>query len=146
MDELDRQLLRLLQLDGRASFRELADSVTLSPNAVAERVRKLRTSGVISGIHAHVDPAATGRGMRAYLDVFLAAGVQGADFEAMALAIDGVMEVAHVTGRADYVMAVAVRDAADLDRLLGELKADRQVAATESRIVLRRAGSTIPLP
>ncbi|MDG4770318.1 MULTISPECIES: Lrp/AsnC family transcriptional regulator [Micromonosporaceae] len=55
MDEMDWALLRELQADARLSFSELSRRVHLSPPAVAERVRRLEESGVVSGYHAHVD-------------------------------------------------------------------------------------------
>ncbi|WP_092383356.1 Lrp/AsnC family transcriptional regulator [Micromonospora phaseoli] len=61
MDEMDWALLRELQADARLSFSELSRRVHLSPPAVAERVRRLEETGVITGYHAHVDLARAGR-------------------------------------------------------------------------------------
>ncbi|MGW0430970.1 Lrp/AsnC family transcriptional regulator [Micromonospora sp. NPDC003197] len=61
MDDVDWALLRELQADARLSFSELSRRVHLSPPAVAERVRRLEESGVITGYHAHVDLARAGR-------------------------------------------------------------------------------------
>lgn len=58
---MDWALLRELQEDARLSFSELSRRVHLSPPAVAERVRRLEESGVITGYRAHVDLAAAGR-------------------------------------------------------------------------------------
>ncbi|HEY0698563.1 MAG TPA: Lrp/AsnC family transcriptional regulator [Micromonospora sp.] len=55
MDDTDWALLRELQLDARLSYSELSRRVHLSPPAVAERVRRLEESGVVSGYHAHID-------------------------------------------------------------------------------------------
>ncbi|HEX5598910.1 MAG TPA: Lrp/AsnC family transcriptional regulator [Micromonosporaceae bacterium] len=55
MDDMDWALLRELQADARLSFSELSRRVHLSPPAVAERVRRLEETGVITGYHAHVD-------------------------------------------------------------------------------------------
>jgi Lrp/AsnC family leucine-responsive transcriptional regulator len=52
---MDWALLRELQADARLSFSELSRRVHLSPPAVAERVRRLEESGVVTGYHAHVD-------------------------------------------------------------------------------------------
>ncbi|MDI1464342.1 Lrp/AsnC family transcriptional regulator [Catellatospora sp. KI3] len=61
MDDMDWALLRELQDDARLSFSELSRRVHLSPPAVAERVRRLEESGVITGYHAQIDLSAVGR-------------------------------------------------------------------------------------
>ncbi|MBX6355274.1 MAG: Lrp/AsnC family transcriptional regulator [Micromonosporaceae bacterium] len=67
MDAMDWALLAELQADARLSFSELSRRVHLSPPAVAERVRRLEQSGVITGYHAHVDLAKAGRGVVAMI-------------------------------------------------------------------------------
>jgi len=64
---MDWALLHELQADARLSYSELSRRVHLSPPAVAERVRRLEEAGVISGYHAHVDPAAIGWTVRAMI-------------------------------------------------------------------------------
>ena len=44
LDKLDRQILRSLQLDGRATYDQLAAEVGLSPSAVLRRVKRLKTA------------------------------------------------------------------------------------------------------
>ena len=67
MDAMDWALLRELQDDARLSYSELSRRVHLSPPAVAERVRRLEETGVITGYHAHVDLAKTGRAVLALI-------------------------------------------------------------------------------
>ena len=64
---MDWALLRELQADARLSFSELSRRVHLSPPAVAERVRRLEESGVVTGYHAHVDLARAGRSVVAMI-------------------------------------------------------------------------------
>jgi DNA-binding Lrp family transcriptional regulator len=47
IDETDIALIELLQRDGRMSYRALGESVRLSPSAVATRVQRLISGGVI---------------------------------------------------------------------------------------------------
>jgi Lrp/AsnC family leucine-responsive transcriptional regulator len=61
VDDMDWALLREFQDDARLSYSELSRRVHLSPPAVAERVRRMETAGVITGYHAHVDLAKVGR-------------------------------------------------------------------------------------
>lgn len=47
LDRLDHDLIAILQDDGRASYRALADAVRLSPSSTRARVRRLLDAGVI---------------------------------------------------------------------------------------------------
>ena len=65
MDALDRAILRRLQRDGRQTNRDLAEAVGIAPSTALERTRALRARGVITGVHAAVDPVALGRSVQA---------------------------------------------------------------------------------
>ena len=58
LDKIDRNILRILQADGRISFTELGEKVGLSTTPCTERVRRLERSKVILGYHAELDPVA----------------------------------------------------------------------------------------
>jgi Lrp/AsnC family transcriptional regulator, leucine-responsive regulatory protein len=60
LDETDRGIIGALAADGRISFAELGRRVSLSAPAVAERVRRLEQTGVITGYRAEIDPRALG--------------------------------------------------------------------------------------
>lgn len=55
IDQLDWAILRELQANGRLSFSEIGRRVNSSQPTVAERVRRLEESGVITGYSAQVD-------------------------------------------------------------------------------------------
>lgn len=54
MDEADRTLCLLLSDDPRASYRELADRLGISVQAVHRRIQALRTRGIITGFTANI--------------------------------------------------------------------------------------------
>jgi Lrp/AsnC family transcriptional regulator, leucine-responsive regulatory protein len=66
-DEMDWAILRELQDDARLSYNELSRRVHLSPPAVAERVRRLEETGVITGYHAHVNTGSVGWPISAFI-------------------------------------------------------------------------------
>jgi Lrp/AsnC family leucine-responsive transcriptional regulator len=69
LDNVDWRILAELQQDGRLSFKELGRRINLSPPAVAERVRRLEDSGVITGYQAKVDPAEAGQPVSAFVEM-----------------------------------------------------------------------------
>jgi Lrp/AsnC family leucine-responsive transcriptional regulator len=139
VDATDREILGELMRNGRISYRDLGAAVGLSANAAADRVRRLRRDGVITGFTATLDQGAAGRGLLALIDVRLAAVGSNEAFEADMSKLEPIMDAVHVTGRFDYQLRVACRDTAELDRLLRHLKRDGGVTETETRVVLRSA-------
>ncbi len=137
IDALDRLIIDELRIDGRLSWRVLADRVHLAPSSVVERVRRLEARGIVRGYAAVVDPRAFGRTVRAVIDVALPAGVDPAKFEALLAARDEVALAVYVTGPADYTLIVDCAGADGLDAFIRWLKADAGVARTESKFVLR---------
>lgn len=134
LDHIDHEILSILQFDGRITWQTLGDRVHLSPNAVADRVRRLTRVGVIQGFGARINQAALGRTLEAVIDARMA-HTQG--FDAALLKRDDVLWAAHVTGESDIKLAVACDGTVGLDSLLRWLQRE---GATETRtdVVLQR--------
>ena len=137
LDAVDREILRLLMKNARMSFRELGERVSLSSNAAAERVRRLREAGVISEFRAIIDPVAAGRTLAALIDVRLDGPGETSRFERLIESLDEVTDAAHVTGRFDYQLRVACHDVTALDTLIRTLKTKGGVVETDTRLALR---------
>ncbi|HTI22530.1 MAG TPA: Lrp/AsnC family transcriptional regulator [Kutzneria sp.] len=112
MDEVDRAILAVLELDGRLSNAELAARVGLSPSPCLRRVRRLEETGVIRGYRALVDPAAVGRGLRVFAGVRLLRHGRAdvVAFERAVIRLPEVVHCHHVTGNYDYLLQVEVAD------------------------------------
>jgi Lrp/AsnC family leucine-responsive transcriptional regulator len=137
MDAIDSEILRLIRADGRISWRDLGAAVGLSANAAADRVRRLRRAGVVTGFAALVDPAAGGRRLEALVGVTLAPGTDSDDFAIAAAGLEPVTEVLHLAGAPDYQLRVSCHDTAELDALLRTLRLRLGATDTETKIVLR---------
>ena len=114
------QLLADLQTDGRAPLKSLAAAAGLSIAATAERLKRLQEAGVISGVHAVVDPARAGRPVKAIVGITTQQPQKQALLKALRARPD-VLECHHVTGADSYVMTVAVADMAALETFLGDI-------------------------
>jgi Lrp/AsnC family transcriptional regulator, leucine-responsive regulatory protein len=112
MDEIDRAILAVLEVDGRISNADLAARVGLSPSPCLRRVRRLEESGVIRGYGAQIDPAALGRGLRVLAGLRLARHSHNevAKFERAVVQLREVINCHHVTGNYDYFLHIEVAD------------------------------------
>lgn len=137
MDDIDRELLRLLLADGRATYQELAAKVRLSPNTTADRVRRLRRAGVISGYYAKLDLAALGHGLTMLTDVKLREDVLTEDFQDSLTRLPQVISAMHTTGEYDYQLRIACQDAREFERIADLLKRNHGVRESRSRLLLR---------
>ena len=114
VDTKSREILRILQGDGRISNIELADRVALSPSACLRRVQELERSGVISGYRAVVDREKIGSGFVAYVAVGLSDHSKKSQeaFEQAMTAAPQVRECHNVAGVYEYLLRVEVADLA----------------------------------
>jgi Lrp/AsnC family leucine-responsive transcriptional regulator len=139
MDAIDTQILSILGENGRASFASIGEAVGLSPHGTADRVRRLERDGVILGYAARIDQGSVGRDLEALVDIRLLPSADPDEFERVALALPAVREVDFLTGRFDYQLRLACRDADELDQTVRSIRREGGAAATETRIVMRSA-------
>lgn len=136
LDDADRVILSELVRDGRASYTSLGELAGLSSHAVAPRVRRLVDAGIITAFTAVLDHGAIGRGLEALVDIRLLSTTSPDDFEAKVAKLPASLELCFLTGRFDYMLRAACRDADDLDQTVRALR-KAGAAVTETRIMLR---------
>ncbi len=148
LDDIDWRLLELLAADGRMTNAALAEAVGLAPSTCLARVRALRDSGTLRGIHADIDLARIGRSLQAMISVRLAthSRSQVDAFRSAAPAMPGVLTVFHVTGSVDYLVHVAVADADSLRNfVLDHLVSRPEVAHAETSLIFEHVRGEAPL-
>lgn len=142
-DAVDRQILELVQTDGRIKLSELGRRVRLSPAAVTERVRRLEAGGAITGYGAHVSPARLGYGIQAFIRVNPHGGYNFKHPRTLELlARPEVIEAHHVVGEDCWIIKVAVTDTVHLEQVLEEVSA---LGRTTTSIVLTSPVARKPL-
>ena len=121
--------------DGRIPWQALGARVHLSPNAAADRVRRMLRSGVLRGFTTVVDQTRLGRTLEAVIDV----RVSDTDlFRSGALSCDEVTSLLHVTGRSDYQVHVACAGTAGLNQLLWRFRDEFGAVESHTTVVLER--------
>ena len=149
IDETDRRLLRVLQVDGRISNLELAERCNLSPSACSDRVRRLREHGFITGYAAMVDPDKVGRALLIFVEVLLDRTTKDVfdDFAAAARRAPDILECHMVAGGFDYLIKARVRDMNAYRTFLGDVLVDMPgVRETRTYAVLEEVKNSGVVP
>ncbi|MGO3408072.1 Lrp/AsnC family transcriptional regulator [Marinomonas sp.] len=120
MDKINWKLLKALESNARLTYAELGKLVHLSAPAVAERVRKLEESGVITGYGAKINLEKVGIPITALVACHVYR-TKEREFKALILNLDEVISCHNVTGPYAFVLRVAVRSMSLLDELLERL-------------------------
>lgn len=136
IDGIDREIIRELLAHARISFRDLGVKVHLSPNATAERVRRLVEAGIIRGFHAEVNRTKLGQSLQAYVDIRLKPGTSAQAFQMSAQKLPGIVSMASMTGALDFRLRVACKDQEDLVGLIESLRSKAGVQETNTSIIL----------
>jgi len=138
LDRIDRAILAVLAVDARVSNKDLAERVGVAQSTCLARVRALRTSGVIRGFHADIDPHALGLDLQAMIAVRLQPDARRAmgEFTATLSRHPEVLEVYFVAGANDFLVHVATASTDELRRFVGDvLNRDPAVAGTETNLI-----------
>lgn len=149
LDRIDRNILALLQQDGRLANNELAQRVGLSPSPCLRRVKTLEEAGVIRTYVALVAPAAVDLSVNVFVNVTLERQVEERldAFEAAVVRWPEVLECYLMTGEADYLLRVVVPDLAAYERFLKDhLTRVPGVASIKSSFALKQVRYNTALP
>lgn len=142
LDRFDREILRLLQREGRISNQELADRIGLSASPCLRRVRELEETGIILGYHARLDAKKLGLSLTALIHISMDMHTpeRFAHFEAAIGEIPEIIECLLITGQsADYQLKVVVKDMdAYQELLLNRITRIAGVTGVHSSFVLRQ--------
>ncbi len=135
LDAIDRAILRLLQEDGRASVRSVADRVHVSRANAYARINRLMEDGIIRGFAARVDHERAGQGASAYITLKIVQNSWRTVREQL-LTLPGVAHIALVSGDFDVLMLVHTADNRTLRELvLTKIQAVPEVLSSRTLLV-----------
>ncbi|RDV27301.1 leucine-responsive transcriptional regulator Lrp [Alteromonas aestuariivivens] len=148
LDRIDRNILTVLQRDGRISNVDLARQVGLSPSPCLERVKRLESQGYINGYHAVVNPEKLGAAMLVFVEITLTKTSVDifAEFSAAVQDHEDIQECHLVSGDFDFLLKARVADMSSYRRLLGDtLLRLPGVSETRTYVVMEEVKNTTVL-
>lgn len=135
LDAIDRAILRLLQRDGRASIRRVAEQVHVSRANAYARLNRLVDDGVIRGFGARIDQERAGYTASAYITLKIVQNSWRSVREQLRR-LPGVAHIALVSGDFDVLVLVHTADNRSLRELvLTRIQAIENVLSTRTLLV-----------
>ena len=147
-DQIDRKILKELQMDADLSQRQLADRVGISQNACWRRLQALTTAGVLQGTTARLDREQLGLGLVVF--VMLRTRHHSAEwlaqFRSHVLTIPEVVDFHRIGGDYDYQLKVVTEDMASYDRVYQRLIEKVDLDSVTSYFAMEAIAEGRPLP
>lgn len=135
LDAIDRDILQILQADGRASIRAVAERVHVSRANAYTRINRLMEDGVIRGFGARIHHERAGQGASAYITLKIVQNSWRRVREQLT-ALPGASHIALVSGDFDVLLLVHTADNRALRELvLTKLQSMPEILSTRTLLV-----------
>ena len=148
LDKTDLKILTELQKDADQSLDEIAGKVGSSKTPVWNRIRKLKTAGVIQKTAALLDPIALG--LDACFFVLVRTSEHDATWQGKFLkALNDrpeVLEAHRLAGEIDYILKVRVSDARAYDAFYQSLISEVKIHNVTALLSMEEIKSTTEIP
>ncbi|MXS78455.1 Lrp/AsnC family transcriptional regulator [Nitrosomonas sp. JL21] len=143
LDELDKNIIKELNKDGRVLYREIAHKLKISEGSVRYRIKKMKECGYLR-IVGVVDPLYFKNNINALIGINLEARAQREEVLKNISDLSGVKSVCSLTGRYNMIAEVAFQSRDDLRIFLDEgLVQINGISNTETFIYLSGIGKWV---
>lgn len=149
LDQTDRRILSVLQMDGRISNADLAERINLSASACHRRVQRLDSLDIIKNYVALLNNRLVGLPTTVFVEITLSGQTDEVldAFEREVSQVPDVLECHLMAGEADYLLKVIAKDTDDFARIHRKYLARLPgVAQMHSSFSLRSVSNTTALP
>ena len=142
IDDLDIQILKSLQLNGRTKRNELAEKVGLSVPSVSERMKKLEDNKIIEGYYTKVNKQAFGLDIQVFILVIMDSSKHYKDLIKNVDKNPNILECHSVLGEGSHLMKIVVKNTESLEKILSEIQTWPGVHGTKTTFVLSTVKET----
>ena len=136
VDKVDRDILQILQVNGRSSASRIAEEIKMSIPAVTDRIKKLQESGVIMGFTALLDHRKMGRDVSAFITVISESSAHYSDVVIQANKTPEIVQCFTTTGNGSHVLLAVTENTTSLEKLLRIIQGWPGVMRTETQMIL----------
>ncbi len=135
VDEMNHRILRLLKMDGKMTYREIASKLRRSPSTVRDRIRRMEDHNVILGYAAIVNNEQMGMQADAIIMANVHDGINARDLRRLS-DVEGVMEVLLVSGERRALIRLHAPNNKTLESVIANKIVPLGLSDLEVRIIL----------
>ena len=136
LDQVDRDILNILQVEGRSSASYIAEDIGMSIPAVTDRIKKLQESGVIMGFTALLNHRKVGLDVSAFITVISESSSHYNDVVRQANKTPEIIQCFTTTGNGSHVLLAVTENSTSLEKLLRTIQGWPGVMRTETQMIL----------
>ena len=136
VDKVDRDILQILQVNGRSSASRIAEEIKMSIPAVTDRIKKLQDSGVIMGFTTLLDHRKVGLDISAFITVISESSIHYSDVVFQANNTAEIVQCFTTTGNGSHVLLAVTKNTTSLEKLLRIIQGWPGVMRTETHMIL----------
>lgn len=136
LDDIDKNIIRILQEDARTSYREIQDSLGISIGTIHNRISKLRDYGIIEGYTLKLNNVKLGY----KLTFLIRINCDGKHTEEILNDIKKIPEVCsifHTTGEQSAALICRFKNSEDVHNFIRVLNEKEFVTRTNSNMILK---------
>jgi len=142
LDEIDKQILRILQKDARTSYREIQEQLGISIGTIHNRISKLKENGIIEGYTLRLNNVKLGY----KLTFLIRINIDGKHTEELLMDLKKIPEVCsifHTTGEQSAALICRFQESDQVHDFIRTLNSREYIIRTVSNMVLKEYKNTI---
>lgn len=141
LDEIDKNILRILQANARTSYREIQDKLGISIGTIHNRISKLKQSKVVEGYTLRLNNEKLGY----KLSFLIRINIDGKHTEQELKELTKIPEVCsifHTTGEQSAALICRFKESKDVHDFIRRLNEKRYITRTNSNMILKEYKNT----
>ena len=146
LDEIDLNILRFLQNDGRKSASKIARKLDLTVPTITDRIKKLRESSVIKGFQAVIDSKSVSLDVSAVITIISSSSNNHRIVIKKAVECSEVVQCFSTTGMGSLLLWVSTKNSKSLEELLRKIQSWPDATRTETQVILSSYKDLLKLP
>jgi DNA-binding Lrp family transcriptional regulator len=145
VDKKDERIIEILKQRGDLTVRQVASRTLLPMTTVHNRIKRLKSEGIIKNFTIEVDHKKIGKGLAAYVLVMADSKYLKAfrrnqhDLVKSLKTLDFIEKADIVTGTVDIILLIRAKDVDELDDIIVRLRDFQGIESTQTLVILHES-------